>query len=1307
MIGSRLGSYEILEEIGKGGMATVYRAYQPSVDRQVALKVIKHNIAADAHAMERFKREARLVARLEHPHILPIYDFDGGNDPPYIVMRLLHGGTLKDMLARGGFSVNECAHMLRQIASALDYAHQQGIIHRDIKPSNIMIDHQRNAFLSDFGIARLTEKRKRRKLNNDETPITQTGAIIGTPEYMSPEQGLGEESLDGRSDIYALGIVLFQVLTGQLPFTGSTSMAVILKHVQELMPSAVELNPSLPPMIDVVLGRALSKQPGDRYATASELASEFVAALGGGGAVDIPPQLRETIEISLDFQRSDETHPATDTLSTPTEQNKVVTAVYIEAGDYAQLVEEDRGVEVARWAIRDFWKAAEHVVVTHGGQVIVRLDNHLLAVWGVDATSEDDPEQAISAALAVQDALRMRKDTALNVDEPPPLRIGINTGAVLLTAGDRAGTITASGATVSLANRLADNAEGLILISHDTFREVRGVFSVVPEADMRVRGRKEPVAVYRVTGAKARAFRRETRGLEGVETRMIGREAEFKQLQNAFLNAVEDRETQVVTVLSEAGVGKSRLLYEFANWSDLRPEKYRIFRGRATPIMTNRPYALLRDILSFRFEILDSDRPDVVRDKMENGIKDLVGDNPEMAHLIGYLAGFDFGDSPYLKGLLPDPQQLTARARQMFMRLLVGITERGYPVMMQLEDIHNADDATLNLLNDTAGELPSVPMMMVCLARPALLERRPTWGSGQNFHRRIELSPLDKRDSRDLALEILKQVADVPKELRDLLVERAEGNPLYMEELVKMLIEDRVIHKGESAWTVEVSRLSGLRVPPTLAGLLQARLDTLLYPERIALQRASVAGRVFYSGAIRALDGTDDVKLTDLDGILKRLTARGFIARRETSAFAGNAEYIFAQNMLRDAVYNNLLQRHARAYHAGVAQWAIEASGARINEYLPLIAEHYEKAGEAEKAAEFLAQAGERAVGISAYHEALDFLTRALNLLPEPRAEWLMKLGEVHYALSNFEAAREAFEGCLALIPQREDKPDLAARALQQLGDMALNLGSYENAEYYFSESLSCAIYSSQLATLGWAFAGLGHLELKRGRYEEAKQHLEHGVDLSQMVGDVELELVNLNRLGYAAAMEGNLDGARQQWEAGLTQARMVGNRRRESVFLLNIAEADRIEERFAQARIRFQDALTVSQEIGDRENVAMIHNNLGLVDVMAGNLHEARTHLDSALKIATAIGAVQATVAIIASFAQLRARAGDTVGALVLLDAVLNHPAADAELRADTEQVLGKLKVDSNMVEEGISVAETLDFDTIVRDLLNKSTST
>ncbi|RMG76108.1 MAG: serine/threonine protein kinase, partial [Chloroflexi bacterium] len=166
MIGTRIGSYEIIEEIGRGGMATVYRAYQPSTDRFVAIKVIHQSVALMDQGIERFQREARLIARLEHPHLLPVFDFDASHDPPYIVMRYLEGGTLKDILDKHPLPLNEIAFMMRQITSALDYAHRQGVIHRDIKPSNIMIDQEGNAFLMDFGIARIS--------GSDMTGLTQT-----------------------------------------------------------------------------------------------------------------------------------------------------------------------------------------------------------------------------------------------------------------------------------------------------------------------------------------------------------------------------------------------------------------------------------------------------------------------------------------------------------------------------------------------------------------------------------------------------------------------------------------------------------------------------------------------------------------------------------------------------------------------------------------------------------------------------------------------------------------------------------------------------------------------------------------------------------------------------------------------------------------------------------------------------------------------------------------------------------------------------------------------------------------------------
>lgn len=271
MIGTRLGPYEILEEIGKGGMATVFRAYQPSIGRYVAIKVIHRAIATDDRAVERFQREARLIARLEHPHLLPVYDYDGAHEPPYIVMRYLEGGTLKDVVDKGALPVVDTSYLLRQISSALDYAHRQSVIHRDIKPSNIMIDYDGNGFLMDFGIARLSTSGE---------GLTQTGFAVGTPGYMAPEQGMGMDSIDHRADIYALGVMVFQMITGKMPYSAETPLGVVMKHINDPVPSARAINPQLPEVLDAALMRAMAKKPEDRFDTATDFADEVTRAVG-------------------------------------------------------------------------------------------------------------------------------------------------------------------------------------------------------------------------------------------------------------------------------------------------------------------------------------------------------------------------------------------------------------------------------------------------------------------------------------------------------------------------------------------------------------------------------------------------------------------------------------------------------------------------------------------------------------------------------------------------------------------------------------------------------------------------------------------------------------------------------------------------------------------------------------------------------------------------------------------------------------------------------------------------------------------
>jgi len=271
MIGSSLGPYRIVEPLGRGGMAAVYKAYQPSLDRYVAIKVLPAHLTGEPGFAERFKREARAVAKLEHPHILAVHDYGQEGDLTYIAMRYVEGGTLKDLLGKP-LELHLIVDLIGQIAEALDHAHEHGIIHRDVKPSNVLLDRGNWALLTDFGVARMVEATQQ---------LTGTGVGVGTPAYMSPEQGQGKK-VDRRSDVYSLGVVLYEMLTGRVPFEAETPLAVVWKHVNEPLPLPRSINPEIPEAVERVVLKAMAKAPGDRYEKAFELRESLVGAIRAG-----------------------------------------------------------------------------------------------------------------------------------------------------------------------------------------------------------------------------------------------------------------------------------------------------------------------------------------------------------------------------------------------------------------------------------------------------------------------------------------------------------------------------------------------------------------------------------------------------------------------------------------------------------------------------------------------------------------------------------------------------------------------------------------------------------------------------------------------------------------------------------------------------------------------------------------------------------------------------------------------------------------------------------------------------------------
>jgi len=251
-----IGPYQILEKIGQGGMGSVFKAYHQELDRFVALKVLHPAHQEDQNFIGRFQREARLVAKLEHPNIVPIYDFSRAENQPYLVMKYIEGSTLKHWLAKGPLGFNEVTQIVNSVGSALAYAHQQGVLHRDIKPSNILIGTDGTMYLADFGLARIVSA---------EASTLSAESIVGTPHYIAPEQATGRDALTEKTDVYSFGVMLYEIIVGQIPFDSNTPLSIIHDHIYTPLPQPRILNPSVSEQVEHVLQKALSKDPNDRF----------------------------------------------------------------------------------------------------------------------------------------------------------------------------------------------------------------------------------------------------------------------------------------------------------------------------------------------------------------------------------------------------------------------------------------------------------------------------------------------------------------------------------------------------------------------------------------------------------------------------------------------------------------------------------------------------------------------------------------------------------------------------------------------------------------------------------------------------------------------------------------------------------------------------------------------------------------------------------------------------------------------------------------------------------------------------------
>jgi class 3 adenylate cyclase len=678
--GETFAGYRVESLVGRGGMGVVYRAWDVSLERPVALKLIAPDQAENDRFRARFLREPRLAASLDHASVVPIYQAGEHEGHLYLAMRFVEGSDLASVLTgQQRLGPERSLAILAQIASALDAAHRRGLVHRDVKPANVLLDEQGHAYLTDFGITK--------QLGGAST---DTGRVVGTLDYLAPEQIRGEE-VDGRTDGYALACVLYECMAGEPPFRRETEAETLWAHMH-VEPPCPPGHPDLEP----VLRAGLAKERDERYASCGELIEAAQRALGHAVA-----------DSGLAPERAAPRHDGEPSARAPsTDERKLVTVLFAELG-----VEPERDPERLRDLLEQLRAAASDELEASGGTIESAFGDAIIATFGAPVAQEDHAERALHAALATRTALATRFGDVLS------LRIGIESGHVIAGAS-RGGQPTVTGQPVVTAGHLARRAaQDEILLGERAAATAREAFELreVDGGHQLVRA----LAVVRPRGVRelGRAF--------------VGRDGELGLLQATHERVADQRQAHLATIVGDAGVGKTSLVHALRERLALGGAGWYV--GRCLAYGRAITYHPLGEILRARLGIRPGDPPETVRARL--------GDRG----ILGLTLGLDPIDELH-------PHEARERLHEAWIELLEEMCSTG-PATVVVEDLHWAEPALLELLGQAARDVRG-PLLLVTTARPELLDRSPDWGAARGSISRLWLEPLSAADAKKMLADL-------------------------------------------------------------------------------------------------------------------------------------------------------------------------------------------------------------------------------------------------------------------------------------------------------------------------------------------------------------------------------------------------------------------------------------------------------------------------------------------------------------------------------------------------------------------------
>ncbi len=1192
------GRFEVRRAAGSGGMSVVYRALDRQTGERAAVKVLRRN--DDVNMSARFSREADVLSRLRHPGIVEYVAHGRTRDgAQFLAMEWLEGEDLARRLRRTRLSVPECITLTRQVAEALQCAHDQGVIHQDIKPGNLFLPRGQveDIKILDFGTARV---------GRSETDAILAGSPMGTPAYMSPEQARGETELDARTDVFALGCVLFQSLTQRRPFFGADPIAVLAKILLEEPPRPSKLTPGIPRAVDNLVLAMLAKNPDERPAD--------------GAAV---------------VRAIDSLGPLAGRTPTP-------------ARGFRALTEQERSLHSVVMA-----KGLRHqpetgaigkIVEDHGGHVeLLTDDSFVVAMTGTDAAT-DLASRAARCALAIRRAI-------------PDACLALATGSELLNA-DR----TSVGSLIDRATRLL-RAVDLANVTQET-REISAVAenalssrrrtsrAVTPPLEPgQVNDRPGAIHLDDVTarlldsrfvvnadvvGSELSAERPHGEGVRTLlakPTPCVGREAELNTLLALFYTCATELEPCIARITAGVGVGKSRLRHELVRRLEERETHFQLLIGWSDPLSAGAPFGGIAAAIRRTSGVLDGEPPESQRRKLRERINKHVKDQPEsVATFIGEMVGVPFPDDNdvQLRAARHDALLMSDQIRRAW-ETWVAAECAETPTIIVLEDLHWGDRPTVNLIETTLESLPEAPLMIIALARPEIDTVFPDLWSDRGVHH-IHLGTLSKRASRRLAQQVLGD--DTAEEAITDIVDRAAGNAFYLEELIRAAAE------GEQ-----------LQPPETVLAMVQARLERLPANARRVLRAASVYGRRFWQGGLQAMLG-EEQSASQVEAQLSLLVDREVIKRLQGSKFPGETEYRFLHDIIRDAAYAMLTDVDLETGHALAAAWLEQVGESEA----VLLAEHFERGGQPHHAVGFYRRAAEQAMLGNAFAaafasaergvrcgasgeqlgmlrliqaEALNWQgefreasasgSEAMRFLERESSLWYTAVGEIANA-SGVQGDRDQLRDLSALLGSLEGHADLDARiwAATRLTEQLMISGDIERADQVLSliEERARGFDERHPGIAARVRSASAMRARFAGNTGVALEHVTHAAHYFARAGDLRNACTERERAGYCKMKLGAYADAEEALRKVASSARDLG--------LQNVVSTARHNLGLTLSRLgRTDDAIRVEltatnafRASGNRRLEGAGRTYLALIHLVAGDLEAAERDARLSLRL-------------------------------------------------------------------------------------------